>query len=116
MLLIFRHYRDDLEYDMPFDINLKDVSGQNTLYITCQMGNQRLVDMLLKYRVESRKIGESPKTRKPVTPSESDRNLVESTKDSKSSSPNKRRVSEGIQGIISKLSVATNQKLITAKV
>lgn len=96
---------------MPFDINMKDVSGQNALYIACQMGNQRLIDTLLKHRVEVRKLGE--KRRATIQPSESEQNFADLTKNT---SPNKRRVSESIQGIISKLSLATNQNLISLKV
>lgn len=95
---------------MPFDINTKDVSGQNALYIACQMGNQRLIDTLLKHRVEVRKLGEQ--RRRTIQPSESEQNLEQA----KNTSPNKRRVSEGIQGIISKLSLATNQNLSSSKV
>ena len=95
---------------MPFDINLKDVSMQNALYIACQMGNQRLVDTLLKHRVEVRKPGENPR---PIQPSESETNFQDATKNS---SPTKRKVSEGIQELISKLSLATNQNLNALKV
>jgi ankyrin repeat protein len=105
-----RLFSGDFEYEMPFDINMKDVSGQNALYIACQMGNQRLVDALLKHRVEVRKLGEP---RKPIGPSESEINLAEAAK---STSPTKRRVSDGIKGIISRLSVLTNQNLSPSKV
>jgi len=105
-----RLFSGDFEYEMAFDINLKDVSGQNALYIACQMGNQRLVDALLKYNVESRKLGEK---RKSIVPSESVQSLNDS---SKVVSPTKRKVSDGIQGIISRLSFVTNQNLISVKV
>ncbi|OXA37186.1 Leucine-rich repeat serine/threonine-protein kinase 1 [Folsomia candida] len=110
ILITLRHFSGDWEYEMPFDINMKDVSGQNALYIACQMGNQRLIDTLLKHRVEVRKLGE--KRRATIQPSESEQNFADLTKNT---SPNKRRVSESIQGIISKLSLATNQNLISLK-
>ena len=92
---------------MAFDINMKDVSDQNALYIACQMANQRLVETLMKYRVEGRKPGEpgaviaSP-VQSPESPTDKSKNM----------SPSKKRLSEGIQGILNKLSIATNQNLI----
>jgi hypothetical protein len=103
---------------MAFDVNLKDVSDQNALYIACQMGNQRLVDALLKFRVEGRKPGEkptkvtTPTTACPVQSPVRDSNPSTPTSESKNQSPNKKRLSEGIQGILSKLSIATNQNLM----
>lgn len=116
LVVTFRHYSGDLEYDLPFDINLKDVSGQNALYIACQMGNQRLVDTLLKHKVESRKIGEKrPSNSKSVSQSESEQNLSGSGESEKPTSPTKKRLSEGIQGILQKLSLVTNQNLVGSK-
>ena len=40
---------------MPFDINKKDVTGQSALYLACYVGNQKLVDILIKYRVQANK-------------------------------------------------------------
>lgn len=116
LMITYRHYTGDVEYEMPFDINLKDVSGQNALYIACQMGNQRLVDTLLKHKVEFRKIGEKRQsTSKPVSQSESEQNLSGSGESEKATSPTKKRLSEGIQGILQKLSLVTNQNLVGVK-
>lgn len=121
LMVTYRHYTGDIEYEMPFDINLKDVSGQNALYIACQMGNQRLVDTLLKHKVEARKFGEgnrqpiAPPSSKSVSQSESEQNLSSSGEAEKASSPTKKRLSEGIQGILQKLSLVTNQNLIVGK-
>jgi len=93
---------------MAFDINLKDVSGQNALYIACQMGNPRLVESLLKYRVPCRKIGEPKKEANLQSPIKEEPSEKEQPK---SASPTKRRVSDGIAGIISRLSVLTHQNL-----
>ena len=85
--IIFRlHGSENVEYEMLFDINHKDVSDQSSLYIACQMGNPRLVDILLKFRVPKKGCTESVAT-----------------------SPTKGKVSQGIQGIISRLSLASNQ-------
>jgi ankyrin repeat protein len=107
----------DLEVELPFDINLKDVSGQTALYIACQMGNQKLVDILLHNKVQGRpKDGNvnvkcpTPKTEQP--PPETPTSPVS---EAGSGSPGKKRViSEGIQGILSKLSLATKQNLTAA--
>jgi len=106
---------------MPFDINMKDVAGQNALYTGCQIGNQRLIDTLLKYQVvlhrpsEGSRVELAPATTRhqPLPSSESEQKLSDPS--NPSTSPNKRRVSEGIQGIISKLSIVTNQNLIASK-
>lgn len=41
---------------MAFDINMKDVTGQSALYLACYVGNQKLVDLLLKHRVQGRRV------------------------------------------------------------
>lgn len=41
---------------MPFDLNMKDVSGQNVVYVASFLGNYRMVDMLLKFRVKASRI------------------------------------------------------------
>ncbi|CAL8114388.1 unnamed protein product [Orchesella dallaii] len=115
LMITFRHFTGDVEYDMPFDINLKDVSGQNALYIACQMGNQRLVDTLLKHKVESRKIGEQRQSGKDSSISRSESVQTVTGDEEKPTSPTKKRLSEGIQGILQKLSLVTNQNLIGKK-
>ena len=89
---------EEIEYEMAFDINCTDVSGQTALYIACQMGNARLVQVLLKFRIPVKE-----------TPQQSP------TEPEPSTSPTKSRLSEGIQGILSKLSLATNQNLVTGR-
>lgn len=109
---IFKAYRSpnnpDLEIELPFDINLKDVSGQTALYITCQMGNQKIVDILLRYKVE----GKSPDEIKAEAIAKKSSKASSPTDGTNKESPTKKRViSEGIQGIMSKLSLASNQNL-----
>lgn len=41
---------------MAFDINMKDVTGQSALYLACYVGNQKLVDLLLKHRVQGHRV------------------------------------------------------------
>lgn len=44
------------EYEMPFDLNARDVTGQSVLYLACYVGNQKLVDLLLKFKVKANRI------------------------------------------------------------
>lgn len=48
------------EYEMAFDINMKDVTGQSALYLACYVGNQKLVDLLLKHRVQGHRVKVGP--------------------------------------------------------
>ena len=51
-----RDKKGTAEYDVPFDINLRDVNGQTVLYLACCVGNLKIVELLLKYQVKARKI------------------------------------------------------------
>ncbi|KAK2577873.1 hypothetical protein KPH14_012597 [Odynerus spinipes] len=58
---LYQRYRDpsgEFEYEMPFDINTQDATGQNVLYISSTLGSIKIVDMLLSYKVNARKIKE----------------------------------------------------------
>lgn len=50
----FKTFSEELEFEMPFDINIQDVSGQNVLYISCVLGNLKIAEMLLNYKVKGR--------------------------------------------------------------
>ncbi|XP_034942841.1 leucine-rich repeat serine/threonine-protein kinase 1 [Chelonus insularis] len=81
----FKDPSGELEYELPFDINTQDVTGQNVLYIVSMLGNIKIVESLLNYRVKSRKIkNEEVGTNQPVAVS-------------------KRRISSGIQKLMSSL-------------
>lgn len=41
---------------MPFDINERDATGQNILYVASLLGNKKLLDVILKFRVKATKI------------------------------------------------------------
>ncbi|XP_072749395.1 leucine-rich repeat serine/threonine-protein kinase 1 [Anoplolepis gracilipes] len=54
---VYQRYRDpsgEFEYDLPFDINAQDVTGQHALYIASMLGNVKCVELLLGYRVKAR--------------------------------------------------------------
>jgi ankyrin repeat protein len=41
---------------MPFDINERDATGQNILYMACLVGNKKLLDVILKFKVKATRI------------------------------------------------------------
>ncbi|XP_057330472.1 leucine-rich repeat serine/threonine-protein kinase 1 [Microplitis mediator] len=85
LLTRFKDPSSEFEYEMAFDINTQDVTGQNVLYIVSMLGNIKIVEALLNYRVKSKKI---------------------KTDDINSSQPvsvSKRRISSGIQRLMSSL-------------
>lgn len=41
---------------MPFDINERDATGQTILYVACLLGNKKLLDVILKFKVRATKI------------------------------------------------------------
>lgn len=44
---------------MPFDINERDATGQNILYVSALLGNKSLLDVILKFRVNATRISQS---------------------------------------------------------
>ena len=46
-----RDRNSQLEYSVQFDINQRDVSGQTVLYLACCVGNLKIVESLLNYKV-----------------------------------------------------------------
>lgn len=53
---MYRDSTDQWEYYMAFDINERDATGQNVLYIASVLGNKKLLDMILKFRVKATRI------------------------------------------------------------
>ncbi|XP_021920937.1 leucine-rich repeat serine/threonine-protein kinase 1 isoform X3 [Zootermopsis nevadensis] len=93
----FRDPTGEWEYEMPFDLNMKDVSGQNVVYVASFLGNYRMVDMLLKFRVKASRI----KTVKDREQSEEEeKNITEVP------SPTRRRISDGIISIMTRLNLS----------
>lgn len=41
---------------MPYDLNERDATGQNILYVAALLGNKKLLDVILKFRVKSTRI------------------------------------------------------------
>ncbi|GJQ77064.1 hypothetical protein Trydic_g23635 [Trypoxylus dichotomus] len=81
------------EYYMPYDINERDATGQNILYVACLLGNKKLLDVILKFRVRATRIVQD----EDITPSSESNPIV---------SPTRRRISNGIQSLMSKLNLS----------
>uniref|UniRef100_A0A8D8E4R7 non-specific serine/threonine protein kinase n=3 Tax=Culex pipiens TaxID=7175 RepID=A0A8D8E4R7_CULPI len=84
----------ELEWRLAFDPNTQDVTGQTALYVSCLLGNRQLVEMLLHWKVKCiRHSLDIDDNREP--PASSSNPL----------SPSNRRISFGIQSIMSRLSL-----------
>ncbi|XP_012258936.2 leucine-rich repeat serine/threonine-protein kinase 1 [Athalia rosae] len=89
---LYQRYKDqsgEFEYEMAFDINTRDVTGQNVLYISSMLGNTKIVDLLLSYKVKARKVREDEANDVQPLPT------------------SKRRISSGIQRLMSSLNFRT---------
>ncbi|EFN82819.1 Leucine-rich repeat serine/threonine-protein kinase 2 [Harpegnathos saltator] len=95
---VYQRYRDpsgEFEYELPFDINAQDVTGQHVLYIASMLGNVRCVELLLGYKVKARTMKEEDASGTQQLP------------------VSKRKISSGIQRLMSSLnfrSKATTDK------
>lgn len=58
-ILNSRDSSDQWEYFMPFDINERDATGQNILYVAALLGNKDLLDVILNFRAKSTRISQS---------------------------------------------------------
>ncbi|XP_043282367.1 leucine-rich repeat serine/threonine-protein kinase 1 isoform X2 [Venturia canescens] len=88
---VCQRYKDqsgDYEYEMPYDVNAQDVTGQSVLYIASVLGNIKIVETLLNHRVKSRKIKDDEST---------------GNGSSQPMPTSKRRISSGIQRLMSSL-------------
>ncbi|XP_024943937.1 leucine-rich repeat serine/threonine-protein kinase 1 isoform X2 [Cephus cinctus] len=62
---LLQRYKDpsgEFEYEMPFDINTQDFTGQSVLYISSMLGNVKIVELLLCHKVKAKKINEDEVT------------------------------------------------------
>ncbi|XP_030371278.1 leucine-rich repeat serine/threonine-protein kinase 1 isoform X2 [Scaptodrosophila lebanonensis] len=91
---LYQTYRDEegiWEWRLPFDPNAQDVTGQTSLYIASILGNKSLLGVLLKWQVRCRK-----------TLSSGEQASASSTP----ITPTRKRISFGIQAIMSKLHIS----------
>ncbi|XP_050524105.1 leucine-rich repeat serine/threonine-protein kinase 1 isoform X2 [Daktulosphaira vitifoliae] len=92
--------KNDWEYEVPFDINAKDVNGQTVLYLACLLGNVKIVEVLLNYQVKATKVNGTDGS---------------SSKESINDLSKRNRISEGIQSIVSRLRGNQNKDMENEK-
>lgn len=44
---------NDWTYELPFDVNFKDVTGQTPIYLASLLGNLKMVEIMLKFKVKA---------------------------------------------------------------
>ena len=99
-----------MEYEVPFDVNLRDVNGQTVLYLACCIGNLKIVELLLKYQVKAKKtVAKTATLRKKKFGSKDDHGLPCSIA-TRSSLQNTQQSS--IQALISKLRWSTQEEVL----
>lgn len=97
---LYATYRDpkgECEWRLAFDPNAQDVTGQTALYVACLLGNRGLVEVILNWKVKCRRLHDDQPV---ITVSPN-----KTRKYANEPSPTKRRVSYGIQSIMSRLSL-----------
>ncbi|XP_052899999.1 leucine-rich repeat serine/threonine-protein kinase 1 [Anopheles moucheti] len=108
LLGAYRSPNGELEWRLAFDPNAQDVAGQTALYVGCLLGNPQLVDTLLKWRVKCVRHTlptTSSSTGGPATVT-SPRADDADPGSSNPLSPTSRKISFGIQSIMSRLSLS----------
>ncbi|XP_014247457.1 leucine-rich repeat serine/threonine-protein kinase 1 [Cimex lectularius] len=90
----------DWEYELPFDVNFKDVTGQTPIYLACLLGNVKMVETMLRFKVKSTRI------------------KVEDEKEKEEKSfGTRRRIADGIQVLMTRLSLGsrneTNERMLS---
>ncbi|XP_044740580.1 leucine-rich repeat serine/threonine-protein kinase 1 isoform X2 [Chrysoperla carnea] len=101
LLRKFKDPTQQWEYYLAFDINEKDVTGQNILYVACLLGNQQMVEMLLKFRVKADRIKHGDDEDDVTTPTPESFTTL---------SPTRRRISDGIQSIMTRLNLRNDSE------
>ncbi|CAM1297638.1 Uncharacterised protein g1884 [Pycnogonum litorale] len=95
LMSTFKDKTQTWQYSMPFDTNAKDVTGQTALYLACYLGNLKLVDVLLRFRVKADRINASA-------------NEACVAKKSNSETSPKKRISDSLSSIMARLSMGRN--------
>uniref|UniRef100_A0A182PFW2 non-specific serine/threonine protein kinase n=1 Tax=Anopheles epiroticus TaxID=199890 RepID=A0A182PFW2_9DIPT len=108
LLGVYRSPNGEFEWRLPFDPNAQDVAGQTALYVGCLLGNPQLVETLLKWRVKcvrhTAPAGGSATAA--TTTEEQDMGAGVVNSSSNPLSPTSRKISFGIQSIMSRLSLS----------
>ncbi|XP_017968519.1 leucine-rich repeat serine/threonine-protein kinase 1 isoform X2 [Drosophila navojoa] len=102
---LYQTYRDEegqWEWRLPFDANAQDVTGQTSLYIASLLGNKQLLNVLLKWQIRCRR-------------TLSDDSASSTTGQSTPITPTRKRISFGIQAIMSKLHISGEGETLEAQ-
>ncbi|XP_032596558.1 leucine-rich repeat serine/threonine-protein kinase 1 isoform X2 [Drosophila grimshawi] len=105
---LYQTYRDEegqWEWRLPYDANAQDVTGQTSLYIASLLGNKQLLGVLLKWQIRCRRtMGEDGGggDAGPVGSSSCSITGGQSTP----ITPTRKRISFGIQAIMSRLHIS----------
>uniref|UniRef100_A0A182VV89 non-specific serine/threonine protein kinase n=1 Tax=Anopheles minimus TaxID=112268 RepID=A0A182VV89_9DIPT len=110
LLGTYRSLNGELEWRLAFDPNAQDVAGQTALYVGCLLGNPQLVDTLLKWRVKCVRhvlptASSSSSGGATITSPRIDETDVAAS-NGNPLSPTSRKISFGIQSIMSRLSLS----------
>ena len=120
ILITLNDKKQTYEFKFAFDLNAQDSNGQTVLYIAALLGNSRLIDLLLKFRLPAKKIVINNKMDSSLAKPESgtgesvtNSNCDNSSKIKQPSSP--RKLSSSIFSIINKLSTPNRGKYFNKK-
>uniref|UniRef100_A0A182N1F9 non-specific serine/threonine protein kinase n=1 Tax=Anopheles dirus TaxID=7168 RepID=A0A182N1F9_9DIPT len=108
LLGAYRSPTGEFEWRLAFDPNAQDVAGQTALYVGCLLGNPQLVETLLKWRVKCVRCTMASQESQPPAPvaaPPTDEADVAAA-GSNPLSPTSRKISFGIQSIMSRLSLS----------
>lgn len=94
----FHDSSGEIQWQLPFDPNLQDVTSQSALYVACLLGNKNLVELLLKWKVKCIKVKHEL--------DESPQKVASASQITSPLSPSGRRISLGIMSIMSRLSLS----------
>jgi len=86
---------------MPIDINVCDATGQSALYLACVVGNVKLIQYLIEFKVKATRVGNEQEITSPAS--------VKSH-----ISPARKRISDGIQSIMSRLNLKSRPESLLA--
>lgn len=106
--------QSQLQYRVPFNLNLRDVTGQTVLYLACCLNNFKIVEHLLNYKVRAKKLpfkqGTGPGVAKKVAGSKDDQGetalqakTTTETAATEGSKSGRSRTVSSIQALISRL-------------
>ncbi|ALC46696.1 Lrrk [Drosophila busckii] len=104
---LYETYRDEdgqWEWRLPFDANAQDVTGQTSLYIASLLGNCQLLNVLLKWQIRCQRTSSLNEVNAAATGTGSTGTATGSA--STPITPTRKRISFGIQAIMSKLHIS----------